>query len=352
MPEKQKQTKKKNEMKGKQEKEEPKIVIKPLGRFGGLDFIHIALIIVVALLLALLLVVSYSKVVIKVNNTSTEFLPKPLHNSTQVLEAVEKLLGSYNFVNSSLSLLPYVSQVQNASVAFVPQQKVWIVEIPAKNPYTNTTFRLGFLVNDTNISDILPLEEIPIPSRLYNYTVVHQGVIKIGGMYPCLNQSPLEIDWFIDPYAPGAIQSLKQAVALESKYGSKVSVGIKIYNMQYTLAIAKEYGIGNAEMLGKYIFCASQQKNFSLFINNLNNVYTGQYVPQQELNNLANESRLDFAQLQECVANAQPVINNQILLAQYYNIMQTPIAIVNCEYMAIPQTAQQAVCFANSTICR
>ncbi|MEM3180924.1 MAG: hypothetical protein QXY86_00870 [Candidatus Micrarchaeaceae archaeon] len=330
---------------------EPRIIVKPIGRFGGLDGIHLALIIVIMLLIALLLVVSYSKpVIIKQANNTT--IAKPIHNSTEVLEQVQKLLASYSTANSSLSLLPYITEVQNASATYVPSAKEWLVKVPAENPSTGIAFSLSFLVNDTNISNVLPLIQTAMPSVIGNNSVVYQGVIKLYNKYQCSTQKPLQLYWFIDPYAPGSVRSLLNATALGSEFGKNISIDIKIFSTQATQAIAKTYGIANAQLLGKFIFCASNQSGFAAFVSNLNSEYTGSFMSLSELSNIANESGLNYAPLMQCVNSSQAIINNQALLAQYYNITQTPSTVVDCEYMTIPETARNAICYANSTICR
>ena len=48
---------------------EPSMIVRPIGRLGGLDNLHVTLIIVIALLFALLLAVSYSKPILITNST-------------------------------------------------------------------------------------------------------------------------------------------------------------------------------------------------------------------------------------------------------------------------------------------
>ncbi|MGC8676415.1 MAG: DsbA family protein [Candidatus Micrarchaeia archaeon] len=330
---------------------EPRIIVKPVGRYGGLDGIHIALIIVVALLFALLLVVAYSKPVVvkQINNTTAA---KPVHTSSEVLARVQRVLASYANVNSSLSLLAYFSKIQNATAAYVPSAKEWLVDVPAVNPASGITFYTDFIVNDSNISKVLPLLQAAIPQSISNNSVVYEGTVKLYNKYACSTQNPLQVYWFIDPYAPGSVRSLLNATALESKFGRNISIGIKIFTSQATESVAREYGLANAELLGKYIFCASNQSGFGTFVANLNSEYAGSYMGNTALRALANESGLNVAELSRCVNSSQTIINNQELLAQYYNITQSPVAIVNCEYMTLPQTAQNAICFANSTLCR
>ena len=115
--------------------------------------------------------------------------------------------------------------------------------------------------------------------------------------------------------------------------------------------IGQGYGTANSQLLGQYIFCASQQPNFRSFASNLNSLYSGSYVPGPVLSNVANFSGLNYPALTSCIGSSMSAINAQALLASYYNITQTPLVVVNCQYLAIPQTAPKAFCYNNSTMC-
>ena len=55
-------------MKKEKKIKEPSIIIRPIGKLGGLDNLHATLIIVIVLMFALLLFISYSKPIIVLNN--------------------------------------------------------------------------------------------------------------------------------------------------------------------------------------------------------------------------------------------------------------------------------------------
>ncbi len=75
-------------------------------------------------------------------------------------------------------------------------------------------------------------------------------------------------------------------------------------------------------------------------------------MPPSELNSIANYSGLNLTALGTCVAGSTSAIDAQGYLASYYNITSTPVAIADCQYLAIPQTAGSAICYANGSICR
>ncbi|MEM0086948.1 MAG: hypothetical protein QW346_02825 [Candidatus Micrarchaeaceae archaeon] len=342
---------------------EPELVVKKLGRFGYLDTIHISLIVLAAILVALLLVVSYSKPVVLIRNVTNSTQPLnctyglqngkcvvPLHNVSEVEAQAERVLASYAYLNSSLSLLAYFSDIKNASYAYLPSEGSWLATIPATNPATGTRFMFYLLINGTTLNATPYLQTI-MPSKIIPNRVVSQGVIAVNGKFACQSQYPLQVFWFIDPYAPGSIASLLNATSIQSRFGGKVNVSVKVLYGAYSSLIGSRFGQLNAEALSKYVLCASTQSNFSRFATNLYAAYSGSYMPNQTLMTIARESSLNITDLDSCIANSTTIMNRQALLAEYYNITSTPVDIVNCEYMTLPQTAVNGICYANSTLC-
>lgn len=334
------------------ELKEPSVVIRPIGRLGGLDNLHITLLIALAVLMLLAALVAYSKPVTIANITNCTYgsanntCITPLHNASFVGALAERVLASYATVNSSLSLIPFISNVSTINAAFVPQSRAWLVSLSARNLGSNQTFRVAFLISDTDTSQITPLLQTAKPSMISNNSVVSLGVVRLNDK-PACGANSTQVYWFVDPYAVGALKSLQNATALETQFGSKVNLTVKIVAGADTQRIASSYGLGNAEALGMYAFCASQQSGFSSFVSNLNSLYSGSYLSANVLSNIANFSNLNRTALNSCLGGAVPKINAQGLLAQYFNITQTPVAIVSCQYLAIPQTAKQAVCYAS-----
>ncbi len=351
----------------KKKSEDVQVVVKPIGRLGGLDSIHVALIALVVILVLLLFVVAGSKVITIVNTTNatnnTKVLASnytctngvcsgPVHNESQVKNYTERVLASYNFVSGSSSLIPYFSDVSNSTYVFVPKSRLWYVTIPAINPSTRTKFYEIMTIYDSNLTlDVISIETAK-PSLVLSNKVVSQGVIQLSNRFACMQQTPAQVYWFMDPYAPGAIASLNNVSELEQKFAGNVNVSFKIVFRSATAQIANTSGLLNAQALGRYILCASTQSNFSRFSSNLQAAYGGSYLSPNVLAGIALSSNLNTNALDACMANSTPLINTQTLLASYYNITTTPVAVVNCRYLALPQTAQQAVCYDNSTLCK
>ncbi len=339
---------------------EPSILVKPVSRFGGLDNIHIALMALVVILILLVVAVSHNTTITIVNATNvtktnvTNSTPgTPIHTATQAKLQAERILASYLNENNSLSLLPYLSDVNDANVSYIQSSRQWYISIPYVGPANGKTYLFGILMSDANLSKFSTFAQDINPSAVSQNYVVSQGVIKLYGRTSCTapnNSVPVYL--FMDPYAPGSIQSLHNITELEQRFGDKVNVSIKILNTQYSVAIADAYGgLNNSLQLGKYLLCASTQRNFTAFVNAVNSTYQGKYVPAYLLQELAGQSGLNTTSLSSCVASSQAAINAQFTEAQYYNVTSSPAVLTSCEYLSIPQTVQNAVCYSDPSIC-
>ena len=338
---------------------EKSVIIRPISKNGGLDSIHLALIVLVIVLVLLVAAISYTKeIVIKnesVSNctygTVNGTCSSPISTSSQIKAAFESIIASYSTSDSSLSIVPYLSNTNTISVQYLPASKEWLAGISGFNPTTNQSFYFEALINDSDNSQFTPFIEIAKPANLSQNKLVSTGVIKLANKYSCLQTKPVQVFWFIDPYSPGSIASLSNMTALEKRFNSSVNVTMKMLYTQSSVGIAKQYGIANAQALSGYLFCASLQKNFSKFSENLNSIYTNSYVSPQTLASIANQTGLNNTQLSSCLANYPQVFERQNLLSSYYNITTSPAVVTNCEYESLPQTVQNAVCYANSSLC-
>ncbi|MCL5427789.1 MAG: hypothetical protein M1321_01255, partial [Candidatus Marsarchaeota archaeon] len=190
------------------------------------------------------------------------------------------------------------------------------------------------------------------PSLTTQNYVKSYGVVMLQGKVACSTASPLQIYWFIDPYSPGSVRSLETMEGIQSRFPAGVQTRLEVLYTPYSQQIALSHGIGNTQAFGKYLFCASQQQNFSRFVNSVNSSYDGLYMSPQFLSTLANDSGLNRIALDSCIANSSVVIARQSVLAAYYNVTSTPMIVTNCQYQSIPQAEQYAMCAANSTFCR
>ncbi len=338
---------------------ENSVIIRPIGKTGGLDAIHLALIVLVVVLVLLLASMAYTKEIIikNVNATNCTYGSSngacivPKSNASQIKAVFESIIASYATSNSSLSVIPYLANTSTISEQYLPYSNSWLASITGYNAATNQSFNFKALINASDNSKFTPFIEVVSPKNLSQNRLVSTGVLKLANKYSCTQQSPVQVFWFLDPYSPGAISSLADATAIEKRFNSSVNVTLKMLYTQASVRVAQQYGIANAQALSGYLFCASLQPRFSKFTEDLNSVYTNSYVSPQTLAAIANQTGLDNASLSSCLANYPQVFERQNLLSSYYNITTSPSVVTNCEYESLPQTAQNAVCYANSSLC-
>ncbi len=343
--------------------QEPRVIIRPIGKMGGLDNIHAALVVLVLILLALLVYVSYAKPPVIAplnatnstsckNGTTSNGCLSAIHTPAEIKSYVEHMLASYSEVNSSLSILPYISNITAMSISYLPSGK-WYAVLPAHDPVTGAGFYLSFLLNDKNLSDSIPFLQAAKPSAVSNNYVASDGVISMANASSCVSASPLQIYWFLDPYSPGAISSLSYMTSMESRFGSRISVYPEILFSQYSQGIADSEGTNSTLELGAYLFCASLQSpsQFSSFASKLNSTYSGSYMSSGLLAALASSAGLNETELGGCLSSAPGHISSQELLAKQLKITSTPAVVTDCRYLSLPETAADAVCYANSSLC-
>lgn len=354
-----KKTKKDNKVK---EIEESSVLVKPISRFGGLDNIHLAMLILITILIATLLLVSYSSP-IAYNQTAknnTQHCPyyvnssciTPTHNSSEVLMAASTLLASYTYLNSSLSILPFYTNISKAKVSFIPLQDAWYVSVPSSPPPNNATFYINMVISDKNLSAITPFIEMTRPSTNNRNYVVSDGVIQIYGKSSCASSNKTEMYWFMDPYSPGAISSLNKMIELENYFGSSLNLTPEMmFSPQYSGTVASVHGNNNTRALGSYIYCASKEPQFPNFVSALESAYSGSYLSPNTLYLLARSSGMNMTSLSSCLSSSYSAINAQNYFSNYENIVSSVAVVTDCQYLAIPQTAMQSVCYANSSLC-
>ncbi|MCL4365337.1 MAG: hypothetical protein M1569_03465 [Candidatus Marsarchaeota archaeon] len=337
---------------------EPSILVKPVSRFGGLDNIHIALMILVVILILLLVVMSYNTKITVINATTngtaamTPAITNTIHNASQVRLYAERVLAGFSDLNSSISLLPFISNVSDMNISYVPSLKEWYVTFPYALPANKSkSYLYSFMVRDSNLSLAGVFSQGITPPSVGQDYVISPGVIKIAHQTSCSFGKPLQVYWFVDPYAPGGIPSLVTAENLQNRFGGRINITIKPLFTQYSSAVANTYGLNNTLALEKYLLCGENQKNFSGFIHSVNASYSGTYMPAYIIKGIAEQSGFNMPSLASCISSSQEVINNQVVVAKYYNITSSSSVVTDCQYLSIPETAQQAICYANSTLC-
>ena len=348
-------------------KSEPNLIIKPIGRLGGLDGIHVVLVLLLVVALALLLYISYAKqsILVITNQSANQTINttncvygfyknscvNPIHNATQIKLIFENLLASYSTVNNQDSLIPFISNTSQIKEYYSPSNKTWIVTVTEKDIQSNTTFLFSAIINDTNTSKIIPSIQTILPTIKSKNLVTGNGYIDLTNKTSCITENTTPVYWFIDPYSPGSINSLSYYEQIQKSFNKSVSPDLYILYTQYSQEIANEYGLQNATMMGKYLFCASKQPNFDQFASTLNLSYQNLYISTSQLNLIAKNSNLNITQLSQCISTSGTAINRQAIVANYYNVTSSPFVIIGCKYQAIPQSAYQAICSIKNYTC-
>ncbi|MGC8680100.1 MAG: DsbA family protein [Candidatus Micrarchaeia archaeon] len=341
----------KRKAKKEAKKQEPVLLVKST-KFFGLDSLHILLIALVIILIALTISILSFKpgpTILNcpygVSNNSTCITPK--YTTNQVLLASEKVLASYSLINSSLSLIPYYSLVNESKVLYIPNQSEWLTIIPFKDPLAeNKTFNLSILLNNN-----LSLKSVYIQSFNPLYSTSNHvsafGVVSINGKTACNIVKPIPIYLIVDPYATGALNSIYKAINASNKYGNSINISYKFIFTGFAMKYYNSYGVAQTQLVGKSLFCASQQpKEFKAFISNYSIVFDGEPLSESILNQVAMGSGLNMSKYNACMLNSSAVLQNQALLANFYNITTTPTFVVNCKYETIPETLDNAINYA------
>ncbi len=339
----------------KDKKAEPVFVIKPATKHGGLDYLHITLIILVAILIALAFALANFKpaTVLCANsaNSTAHASNSMLNaNATLAISKVESIIASYGFVNTSLALLPYYALVNETQAAYMPSMNEWLVKIPFVNPLLNgTVFNMTFLLYKNLTLDNAFIQVIKPPKNTTNRAVAY-GSVEISGKYACNNTLPIQVYLITDPYAPKALESISQAINFSRSMNGKVNMSYYFVFSGYAESLYGTYGMAATQRLGDYLACAAHEKNFEAFVANLTKVYNGVPLSVSMLNQLALGAKFNMTQFSSCIDNSTAMLNNQAMLASFYNVTSVPIFIVNCKYFTIPQMLNYSVSYAISQI--
>lgn len=327
---------------------EPVFIVKPAFRHYGLDYLHISLIALVIILVGLSFALATFKPGVLLQNCTYGSLNgtcnTPIHNSSTALAAAERALASYAYFNTSLSILPYFTLVNQSQVSYLPSSREWLVVMPFLNPAFNyTKFNVSMLLYDSNLTLALSSLQTLKPIYYPNNTVVALGTVSYYGKAPCSLSKPIPVWFVIDPYAPGAIPAMYTGINTSKKYGPAINLTYHVIFTGYASKFYSGYGTAYTQNLGRYITCASKQPRFTQFLSNLSIAYSGNPINNQTLYQIVLGSNLNITPFNTCMQNVTSYINNQALLAKLYNIVSTPQYIVNCRYGAIPQTLNYAI---------
>ena len=96
---------------------------------------------------------------------------------------------------------------------------------------------------------------------LSNYTVVSQGVVSIPSKTACASSTPFPAYLFVDPYLPGAFQSISEA--LNASKSTSLNLSYEFIFTGYAANFYQNYGASTTQLLAKYMVCAAAQNGLS-----------------------------------------------------------------------------------------
>jgi hypothetical protein len=329
--------------------DEPVFIIRPAFKNYGLDYLHITLIALAIILIVLAFALSTFKQGVVISNcqygaNSNGICNMPMHNSTQVLAAAEKELASYSSINTSLSLLPYFSLVNQSNVSYLAQSRQWLVVIPYIYPYNHSViYNMSLLLYDSNLSLVNSFIQTLHPSMQSNNSVVALGTVSIYGESACKASVPIPIYIVTDPYAPGALDTLSTMINVSKQYGNKINTSYFFIFSGYSIQYYGSFGVDHTQQLGRYLECASRQDRYSQFLSNLSIAYNGKPMENQTLYDIVLGSQLNTTQFSACMQNVSRTLDIEAEFANLYHIVSTPTIIVNCRYSTIPQSINYAI---------
>ncbi len=327
-------------------KAQPVFVVRST-RMGGLDYLHISLLALVAVLIGLAFALAYFQPGIVVNgcqygvvNGTCVTLP---YNDSQVLSAVGKALAGYANANSSLALLPYYSMLNRTTVSYVANSAEWIAIVPYIDPFSgNKTLNVTFI-----LSNSLKVKQSFIsmvnPPNAGNDTVVGLGTVALSGKSLCTYSKPIPVYFVTDPYVPGFIGYLSNTVNISSKYRGEVNMTYYFIASQYAVSKYSQYGSASTQNLMRYLACASPQSRFRQFVSNLSIAYSGNPLSNSTLHDMVLGSGLNVTSFNTCMVNVSSALAGQANIAAFYNVNAVPAYIVDCKYGSIPSVVEDAI---------
>ncbi len=338
-------------------KKEEVLLIKPASKMLGLDYLHITLLALVIILIALAFGLSFFKPGATLTNcqyglvNGTCVVPK--YNATQALLSAESYIASYQNVNSSYDLLPFLSIPQQATVSYLQNTNQWLVVMPFRVPLPNGTIStiIGYtplFLSGTNLTVTQAYHQAAaIPPYLIKDNTVAFGVVQLHGRVPCAYKTPIPVYMVTDPYAPGSITGIQDTINASRQYGNEINVSYRFLVSGYALSLYGDYGVNETEGTIASLYCASLQQRFPAYFKNYSIVYNNRPISNTILTQVAVGSGLNLSEYNSCLSNSTVALAYQAQFGRFYNLTAgAPTDIVNCQYQTIPETLPAAISYA------
>jgi len=282
----------------------------------GFDYLHFSLIFLTIVLISLVLFLAL--------NQKIYIQQQALHSKEEIQNLSSKIIASYLY--SDYSFIPFSSSLPSADFF----GGVWIVEANISKG------KLLIIIDDENLS----IRKIYFATALPkispgNLKIVANGVIELN--YPKCN----ETYWFIDPYSINSLTTLNYS-SPQTKF---VFIFTKDALMNYP-----EYGINRTQMFAKYLYCAYKQGKLINFVESLKGlgiIISPKASPVHEeiLKSASLLASLNISQLNSCLNYSVQALSAQATLASFYNITFSPVVLVDCKYLTIPQHVNDALAY-------
>ncbi len=325
---------------------EPSFIVKPVAKNFGLDYLHLALLALVVILVALLFAVNSMKParIVTSNSCNGIMCAQPISNASQAISAAQHLLPYYANINSTASLLPYYTIANQSNASYVPSIKEWMVRIPYIDPLANNTiYNLTMFLADNSLNLTSAYITYLRPISNPNLSVTTLGAIDVSSQAECSSKPPYPLYFVTDPYAPGAMQALESAISYGKNNANSIDMSYYFVIGKYAMSKYAGYGTYNTDNLNRYLTCASRTQDFGQFVSNLSVAFDGEPLTNATLLDVVLGSGENSITMASCLANATQSLDYQSALVSTYHITSTPIYIADCKYIALPQTLNYAI---------
>ncbi|MGB9703229.1 MAG: hypothetical protein ACP5HJ_01575 [Candidatus Micrarchaeia archaeon] len=313
---------KKNKKDKKEERKEKEYVKIVKASEKGLDYLHFSLIFLVIILIGVVFFLSA--------NQKIYFEQRPIHSKEEIKNFSLRVIASYFY--SNYSFIPFISS-PSLNESFL--NGTWIVEANVSNN------KLIIFINDKNLSvdRIFFSSELP-KVKVHEVKLVANGVIELP--YTKCNESY----WFLDAYSINSLTTLNY---------SKPNIKFIFIFTKDSLLNYPTYGIAKTQLFVKYLYCAYKQNKLQTFVNSLKNlgiIISPKAFPVSEevLKQASFLSALNISTLNSCLNYSTQELNNQALLANFYNITSSPLVLIDCKYLTIPQHIDDALAYTKAKI--
>jgi hypothetical protein len=181
--------------------------------------------------------------------------------------------------------------------------------------------------------------------------VITNGTIKIFGKIPCTPEAGCgnkTCVWlFTDPYCPNCILAEDNVNAFLAEHNDSVEYSYRVL-MSTSQAMLDHYGKLEVERISKYFLCAQKQgllsplKDCAILKYRMKGVEAP--LTKEELDACLPEG-LEMDEFDSCVETVYTDIDWDRKVALTYNVTETPMALIDCQYRVHPTYLEHGFCY-------